>query len=386
MDITRIDLFMPPYAEYGALSYFTKELNEALKRCGVSTRILVAERKNPKPFLEALLGQPPQCTLSFNGLLPDKSGVFFCDLIKIPHVALLIESPIQFLSLTHSKRNIIGCPDSYFEDFLRGINFPNVISFPHAVGRDLQPKKDRQLKLEISFFGTCIDYQEIQAEWKNRYPKELCALMHQTVESSLDEPDRSLAELFVGLINQQEGRSDAIDIDKVEILEVLSTLEHVISGKERAELISAIDGHKIAVFGGGPWENVLKGKKNVTFQGPIPFEAALEAMECSKIVLDSSPLLKKGIHERILAAFAAGSLPLTGRTTFKENTLPEALFFDYGFEGINQTLDEYLKDDEKRNSLSQKGREVVMKNHTFDSRAKHLLSQLSSLLQKEFAS
>src|SRR5262249_10865415 len=95
--IKHIDLFMPPnISQYGVLHHFTIKMNEALQRSGVRSRILEAQKDNPKPFLSELFNEIPDCTLSFNGLLPDKEGRFFCDLVKIPHVACTIDSPNAF--------------------------------------------------------------------------------------------------------------------------------------------------------------------------------------------------------------------------------------------------------------------------------------------------
>ncbi len=54
---------------------------------------------NPRPFLDTLFADRPECTLSFNGLLPDAEGRFFCEMIQIPHVACLVDAPTQFFSL-----------------------------------------------------------------------------------------------------------------------------------------------------------------------------------------------------------------------------------------------------------------------------------------------
>src|SRR5262249_44553215 len=136
--IKRIDLFMPPnLSQYGVLHHFTKKLQEAFSRLSVNCRILEAQRNNPKPFLTELFKDPPDCTLSFNGLLPDEEGRFFADLIRIPHVAYVVDSPNSFVSLVQSPFTIIASVDGKSCEFFRGIHGAHVLFMPHGVEKDL---------------------------------------------------------------------------------------------------------------------------------------------------------------------------------------------------------------------------------------------------------
>src|SRR6516162_3155093 len=103
----KIDVFMPPLSQYSVLHHFTKKLHEALVQQGIVSRLLEAKHNDPGPFLDALLKDPPDCTLSFNGLLPDNQGRFFSDMIRIPHVACLVDSPTNFLTLVRSPYSVI---------------------------------------------------------------------------------------------------------------------------------------------------------------------------------------------------------------------------------------------------------------------------------------
>ena len=111
--IKKIDLFMPPTSQYGVLHHFTKKLCEAFIRLGVSCGLLQAERNNPKPFLTEIFQDPQDRTLSFNGLLPDEEGRFFCDLVSLPHVAFLVNSFHHFFALVNSPYTIIASSDRF---------------------------------------------------------------------------------------------------------------------------------------------------------------------------------------------------------------------------------------------------------------------------------
>ena len=50
----------------------------------------------------------------------------------------------------------------------------------------------------------------------------------------------------------------------------------------------------------------------------------------------------------------------------------------FNHKDLDKKVDYYLKNDEKRKELAKKGRELVLKNHTFDSRVLEILSVLKN--------
>lgn len=164
--LERIDVFMPPATRYGMLAHLTKSLFDALQRQGIRCRLLVAQHNNPEPFLDSLFSDPPECTLSFNGLLPDAKGNFFCNMIKIPHVAYLLTSPYEYLPLTKSPLNIIVSSDLFACHFFLGLNFEQTIFLPPAVEKSIAKGHALKKIYDVVMLATYIDYEGIRAIWK----------------------------------------------------------------------------------------------------------------------------------------------------------------------------------------------------------------------------
>src|SRR5665213_1941141 len=195
--IRRIDLFMPPISQYGVLHHFTKKMGEAFIRLGVNCRILEAERENPRPFLTQLFNDPPDCTLSFNGLLPDNEGRFFCDMIRIPHVACLVDSPNHFFPLIQSPYTIVTCVDRFSCEFFRGMNFDKVFFMPHGVEKNLSAHLDEERKYDVLMLGSCIDYDAIAKTWSKKYPGALSEAMFESVDITFADQKTSYIQAFV---------------------------------------------------------------------------------------------------------------------------------------------------------------------------------------------
>jgi glycosyltransferase involved in cell wall biosynthesis len=391
MPIKKLDLFMPPLSQYGVLHHFTKKLFEALVRTKVDCKLLEAKRDNPKPFLEALFKDLPECTLSFNGLLPDDEGRFFCDMIRIPHLACVVDSPNHFVSLTKSPLSIVACTDRFSCDFFQGLGFQNVFFLPHGVERELAPDYQGKRDYDVVMLTSCIDYEGIRSAWKGMYPAALCKVMEEAAEIVLSDHETPCYQAFVQALERYVSRGESgIDPGKIDFITVLDEIEVYIKGKDRVELLKAIKDAKVDVFGsadGLGWKKYLGNKHpNIKIHDPVPYEQVLEIMKHSKIVLNSSPWIKGGTHERILAGLACGALVITNENIYMREHFKDAeniVFYQpQKRDKANHRVNEYLENSTKRQQVASKGRQTVMDGHTWDHRAAALLKELSPILQR----
>lgn len=391
--LKRIDLFLPPnVSQYGVLHHFTQKLHEAFQRLGVNSRILVAQHDNPKPFLTELFKDVPDCTLSFNGLLPDEDGRFFADLIRIPHVAYVVDSPNTFVSLANSPFTVIASVDQNAVEFFRGVNARNVLFVPHGVEKTLSfDPKDDERTFDVTMLASCIDYEAIQADWRANYPPALLEVIEDAARNALIDEKKSVVQAFVGAMDKKMSQGAPLDPNTIDFIEILDQLEMYIRGKERVELIRNIKDAKVHIFGTSAptttWRKQLNNQSNVEFHEGISFEQALQVMQKSKIVLNSCAWIKRGIHERTLAGMAEGALVLTARNPFlEENEFIDGkniAFYTYkDLNHVNNTVNSYLKDEQKRKQVAHAGRELVMHHHTWDIRASTLMKELDPILRQ----
>lgn len=387
--VKRIDIFMPPTSQFGVIPYLTKEIHQAFTRQGIISRLLVAERENPEPFLKSIFNDPPDCTFSINGLLPDEGGQFFCDMIKIPHVACLTESYTEFSALAHNKLNIITCPDAFASHYFRGLGCDQTVFMPHGVSPALKPEPTLSKKYDVLFVGSCIDYEYIRGEWKKKYPKAIYHALEKAQEITLSDYKTNYMDALVQAINEAT-QKEKIEMKKLNMLELIQELELFVKGRDRVELIRSIKDAQVTVFGATVgfegWEKYLKGMKNVKIHSPIPFESAIEAMKMSKIVLNSSPASKNGAHDRIFAALGTESFLLTSQNVFMDHHFVNGQDLAYYIHGewrdVNEIVQFYLENDAERQAAAKNGRDKAMAEHTWDRRVEDLLRQLPPLIEK----
>jgi len=388
--ISRIDLFVPPKGQYGVLHHFTKQLAAGLTHHGVRCRLLEAQKNEPGAFVDTILSDPPQCTLSFNGLLPDAGGHFFCDLIHIPHVAFLIDPPTCFLSLTKSAYTIISCADRYWLDFFQTSQFPHVLFVPHGVDKTLLAPPEQKRLFEVLMLSSFNDYEGIYHSWKKSYGAHFSKSLEEAAETALTDKNYSFLNALIQAIDQQSKHRDGLDPSKLDVISLLDQFETYIKAKDRLHLIQGITEARIDIFGssGSPhknWKSYFKNQPNVTAHDSIPFDQACAYMQESKIVLNSCPTIKYGAHERVLAGLACGALVVANDNVYQENRFGKhagILHYRYGhFAEINAQINRYLADEPLRQKEVKKGQKILLKEHTWDSRAAQLLEELPAILE-----
>ncbi|MEX1013382.1 MAG: glycosyltransferase [Waddliaceae bacterium] len=370
----RIDLFLPPNNKYGVLQHMTKCFCDALNMEGAVCRVLEPTSPDPKQFLHELLSDKPDFTLSFNGLLPDNEGRFLCDVVKIPHICVLTQSPLLFTRLTNSPYNIITCPDRWAEELFKETGFPNVLFLPHAVEAALLTPPESARSFDAVMLASCIDYEEIHKRWMTNYPKRWCEAFEQTVEILFEKGGGNYFNTFMSQIGDPKEAAN----EGVNLLIALDSLEQYVCGRDRVELIRSLKGIPIDVFGEGEWKKYLENQENVTIHSPVPYEEALEIMKKSKVVLNSCYWTTNGGHERIFSGTLAGASIVTSSNPFL-NAFDTFIYYDKD-KDVKQAVQELLDNEEKRISGVKKAQELVLQSHTWESRAKLLLHELPRLI------
>lgn len=374
----------------GGSESFTTKLHEAIVKAGVKSNLMTADKNNPQAFIDQVLADNPDFTLSFNGLLPDEQGRFLCDMLNIPHVACLVDSPNTFVNLSHSPLTIITCVDKMACQFFTNLHCENVIFMPHAVDSDFPaPKPGQERPYDVVFLGACINHEEIREKWKKKYPPYLVETLELAAEIVTTSLEISFAEALVAAMNEKIW-FPGVDVSTFDFVELLDELEYFVRGKDRVDLLKAIKDVKVDVFTYAEqkkdWEKLIgPGHDNIVLHDSVPFEKALEIMKESKIILSSAPMFKNGSHERIFAGLASEAIVVTNPSKYIMEEFDESegvIIYDLkNPEKLNADIQKYLTNPALRAAAGKKGRAKVMQRHTWDVRAKDLLNHLDSILQ-----
>ena len=251
---------------YGTTRTFARGLRDALIRLGVEAK---AHFVGEGLFFHALydmLEDPPDYTFSF----ADIHGLNW----SIPHFTFTLD-PVLYV---HEKRGIVTCVDE------RDAAFAQVPFLPH----EIDPLIPQAKEWDTVFFGSCLDVEAIEDEWA-------------------DHPDREALYMAA----HQVLHTDASLIDVVQNPALFLQVDRYVRAKDRIKLCQQFP--KLSVWGHGPWKKYLP---HATVYPAIPFEESLAIMARAKRLLNSSPRIKAGLHERILYAWSCDCRVVTAKNRF----------------------------------------------------------------------
>lgn len=391
MKLEKIILFGAINSQYGAMHQFTEQLAQAFNRQGVHCLVLYPERNHPGEFIDEILKERPDCTLSFNGLLPDDEGRFLCDMIGIPHVAYIIDPPNHFFSLGHSPRTIVASIDRDFCNFFRGLHCQHVLFSPHAIDKNLMAPAEEKRIYDVLMLSSFIDYEAVRNNWKKLYSPALCEVLNEAAEITLSDTHTSFIQAFVQALDHALKASKPIDPLQLNLPELFDEIELYVRGVDRIELVKALQGIPVHIFGSGNtkenWKKYLgKNDQHIILHDAISIEEAENLMRKSKIVLNSSPRIKNGAHERLFAGLACGAAVVSNDNAYVREILVDGkdvvLYQTKHWNDINKKVKDLLSNEDKRRQMAKSGREKVMLGHTWDHRVQAFMKLLPPILEK----
>lgn len=379
------------YNLYESKRYFTQKLAEALQRKGIETKIIDArESILGADEISAIQKFSPDITASFNSLDPIGERRFLWDFLEIPHISFLVDPVFYSTYLVDSPYSIITCVDRSDLAAIQSHNFHNTFFWPHAVEKELAPDKNPDRPLDVVFLGSCYDYESLRVSWQQRNPVGLNKVLDDAIDIVFSNERASLAQALV-----QAWNASGLDPKGIDFMTLYYYLDNYTRGKDRVELIRSIKDARVHIFGElSPdnavgilgWQQYLASQPNVTIHPSVPFAESLDIMKRAKIVLNSMPFFRDGTHERVFSALACECLVITSESIYLREHFRDGeglVFYRSQHRGdVNGFINEMLKHETKRKEAAHRGRDIVMKHHTWDIRVKELLEKLPPILNQ----
>ncbi|MCH9628105.1 MAG: hypothetical protein S4CHLAM2_17580 [Chlamydiales bacterium] len=310
---------------YGSAAHFSKMLAAAFERQGVYTRLHWIAEGRFSDALHTIQSDPPDLTCSFSDIKPPL-GLFW------PHLSLLVDPAIYFLHQLQGEQAWVSCVDEGDVEFLRSLDCERAFYLPHGVESTLKTSPAKKRPYDVVFFGSCIEPEA---------PDEIVLAASQRVLSSENLSIlQSLVELEIA-DEKLPGYHMQVDLYTRFL--------------DRVSLLKSLKSHRVHIWGEGAWEKYVP---HATVHPAIPFEKTFEVMQAAKIVVNSSPRFKRGLHERILYGAMCGAAVLSASEI--------GYTYCYG-EWENQTFKDW---EQKADQLQSH----VLAHHTWDHRAKTLLT------------
>lgn len=363
------------HSQYDVQSAFIQGMHDGLLSEGLKSRLIVFDRQFPGAVVEELIKDRPDCTLSFNGVPDNDQGDPVCVDIKLSHIAVLVDAPFYAFNAMRCPYVLFTCCDRSDAQYYQKMGFDRLIFLPHATTLQPSPEWNLKRKYDVVMLSTPIDPKKERKAWDKFYPPELSKLMEDAAELVLNTPELNVHQAFLAVM---ENKNKKLKFDTMTLQDILKRIEVYYRAKDRIELIKAIKDVRVDLFGQGincNWRDLIR-QDNVVFHDAVEFKDALRIMHESRIVLNSSPMIKDGAHERVFAGLMSGAFIFSSFSKYLNEQFPDGSgirFYQPGqYDSVNLTISDILADEGSRVKAVKTGYELVKKSHTWTERAKEL--------------
>lgn len=365
-------------SNYNVLRYWIDALAKGFEKIGVETIILDISNSINQQIITTLQ-MDVDAIISFNGILTEQKEVLD-KVIKAPYIYLLIDHPIDHIGRIQNLRDgdILTIMDRYDVNNIAtfGYNVENLYMLPHAaIELSIEPSEKT---IDILVSGSYSDKSNY-TEYINGQSPVIRAICEEVIENCLADSNRYYIDEFIEAFKKR-GVSIELRLHKTpEFIKMVHEIGRYIYSINRLKVVTAlaVEGLNIDIYGKNWSTSPIATYPNVRIHEPVNYWQTQELMRKSKIVMSFQALLRDGTHERVFAGMAARSVVVTNETPYlRELFIEDEEIFFYNFNDLDsmvESVQAILKNNERREIISEAAWQAVKGVHTFEERAQAII-------------
>lgn len=376
--------------------FLVNEAEKALKALGHDVLRVPVEKRGKgetviSSFVDAVVNLKPDFLLTMNHLGFDEEGVLtdFFRSIEMPVASWYVDSPKLIVEAFDKNvspwMSLFLWDKSYLKD-MAAMGFDSVEYLPLGTDESLfkpltagkHKKKLEKYSCDIGFVGNSMVGPV--KEWMERVGPDL----HQIVEKAAEYvADSSVLHGDIVKVVPEKEREKIAGITKKEKMNFEAAVLWKATLLYRLSCIKMLKEFNVSVYGDSLWKELLR-EGNFRLFPPLNYykELAFLYNACRINFNATSRQMSEAVNQRVFDVPACGSFLLTDH----QEALHE--LFDVGKEIIiYQNRDEipdlvrfYMKHPDERHTRALRGRERVLKEHTY----KHRLNSLIGYMKKRY--
>ncbi len=268
--------------------------------------------------------------------------------------------------------SLVGVPDQrYFKVYeALGID-ENLVFAPHAGPDPIDnplPMVDRDIDLMFAGNFKLLPDTDEWAARKADFDSLAAAAIDDATEKILEED----LESFQALVSAFEARGmDWREMDFKDVWEAHRVAESFAEGIRRCEVLSKIEHLGLHIVGEVS-DEVRNRLPKTTFHKFPGFPKMLEMVERTKILINVTPKLAGGSHDRICNGMARGSVLATTYSSYLAEQFEDGkdiIYFPKKLDGFELKLADLIADCPRLDAMAASSRTIYTERHTWRKRA-----------------
>lgn len=314
----------------GILIWWTQQILNAFTKYGLGSKIIdLKDAAWRNKLADQLVGGKPSFCFSFQGFGINLmlNGENYWSQNQIPFISYMGDSPYHAPGL-HAAEGpglhlLYGCVDflEVYRDHLEGRAYASILRYgypdnPHA---DEMPWAEREHR--AVFVKTGVDPAQLHAAWAD-LPRSVRALLQESAEQVLSGTDMTVAAVCAASFERNHLHCGS---QREFFLFVCSTVDRYARAVRAERMVRALLPHDALII--GEWSHLDGPGTRARFGAPVA-AGRLDALYArSRVVVNTSPTVRHGVHERIMAGLFAKAAVVSDTTPFLERLLADCPSF-----------------------------------------------------------
>ncbi len=384
-------LILTTYTPNASIDTMASDIAFALGRFGVRVGFYVGGNYGDPKLFEAMMlmigqSKAPAFVFDMNARLnpqvlnPKVGAQSLFDAWRLPRVSFVIDN------LFHHADRVAAAPDHALTGLIDADSLDwvdqiapggrSIFHLPHA-----GPEPSRRLPttaerpIDLLFAGNIRALPPLP-DWlaARALPEPFAPVVAQAIERSLAGPEAvyQAVEASAEALSVETGLNDRLLLSR--------TVEDYIRNRRRIDLFAAFKKTRVTVYGEIERDALPAGSDAIETADTIPFLDLLDVMRRAKCVLNVSPSLRGGGHERLFYGIANGCFGLTDFSRYLEGEAREGLgvgFTPFNAAEIDDMVASILgKSDAAFDAVREKALDHYRRAHTWTERMERVLYAL----------
>ena len=333
--------------ENGILRQLSHDLMKQLEPAGFSGHVIDLGKPDWLQQFSPLLQKGIYVALGHAGIGAglEINGQSLWDAVKVPFVSIMADPP-SAVPQNHSVKSHYVANAYIFEEwlrfqqrFIRSTQFSTLVGCPGVVPNPLCDQTAWRDRSQRMVFVKTGENPQVRRDTWNTIPSRWKRVLEEASASAITRQTGDITDILVAACDAYNVQTDS----RREIFYFLfQECDLYVRSYRANELVKALLALPVDIYGRN-WDHLKDGATKARFHSAIDAGRLYELYADTQFLLNTSPNMASGIHERVACGLASRCCVVSDRNDFSEKNLKHLPVF-HGFDSFDVNLPAYMSD------------------------------------------
>lgn len=313
------------------LLWWTEKILQNMARFKLAYKLIDLRKPNSEQLIiTSIQRQKPVFCFSFQGMgmnakINGNQNLWAAN--NIPFLTYLGDSPYHAPHLHEAEGTglylLYSCLDFFdvYKTGMRGKTFASLIRYNYPMPPQHLNPDWKQRPIKMLFAKSFTSHENIRKEF-DTFPRLLREIAHESADLALKEAEQTIFQICNQIF---EAHNVYSGVHNEILFYICSKVDLYVRAVHAERMIKAVLPHEAVIV--GDWGHLSLPSSKARIMTSMPANQLNALYRQSKVVVNTLPSVRYGIHERVMAGLLSKSVVISDTTPFLESLLSECPTF-----------------------------------------------------------